>query len=96
MQDVKLPFPGTPDFKVCSDHYHRYKEDIRLFSEMGLKAYRFSIAWTRILPNGMGMLNHKGIEFYNNIINECLNYSIEPIVTMFHFDLPYELFKQGG
>lgn len=96
VQDVKVVPEGTPDFKVCSDHYHRYKEDVALFAEMGLKAYRFSIAWTRIIPNGTGEVNQKGIEFYSNVINECLKYGIEPIVTMYHFDLPYELEKQGG
>lgn len=84
------------DFKVTSDHYHNYKEDIALFAEMGFKAYRFSIAWTRIIPNGTGEINLKGIEFYNNLINELIKYKIEPIVTMYHFDLPYELQKKGG
>lgn len=82
------------DFKVTSDHYHNYKEDIALFAEMGFKAYRFSIAWTRIIPNGTGEINPKGIEFYNNLINELIKYKIEPIVTMYHFDLPYELQKR--
>lgn len=92
-----LNHPGdTSDFKVASDHYHRYKEDVKLFAEMGLKAYRFSIAWTRIIPNGVGEVNKKGIEFYNNLIDELNKYNIEPIVTMYHFDLPYELEKQGG
>ena len=86
----------TSDFKVASDHYHRYKEDVKLFSELGLKAYRFSIAWSRIIPNGIGEVNKKGIEFYNNLIDELNKYNIEPIVTMYHFDLPYELEKNGG
>ena len=84
------------NFSVASDHYHRYKEDIALFAEMGLKAYRFSIAWTRILPNGTGKVNEKGIEFYNNVIDECLKYNIEPAITMYHFDLPYCLEEKGG
>ncbi|MEO2506962.1 glycoside hydrolase family 1 protein [Clostridium paraputrificum] len=87
---------GTSDFKVASDHYHRYKEDVRLFSELGLKAYRFSIAWSRIIPNGVGEVNKKGIEFYSNLIDELNKYNIEPIVTMYHFDLPYELERKGG
>lgn len=86
----------TSDFKVASDHYHRYKEDVKLFAELGLKAYRFSIAWTRIIPNGVGEVNEKGLEFYSNLIDELNKYNIEPIVTMYHFDLPYELEKQGG
>ena len=77
------------DFSVASDHYHRYREDIAMFAEMGLKAYRFSIAWTRILPGGTGDVNAKGLEFYGNLIGECRKYGIEPIVTMYHFDLPY-------
>ena len=72
----------------ATDFYHRYKEDIALMAEMGFKTYRFSIAWTRILPNGTGEVNPKGIEYYNNVINECLKYGIEPLLTMFHFDIP--------
>ncbi|SKA74082.1 6-phospho-beta-glucosidase [Clostridium sp. USBA 49] len=94
--DVKENPEGTSDYKVAADHYHRYKEDIALMAEMGLKAYRFSIAWTRIYPNGTGEINKKGIEFYNNLINELLKYNIEPIVTMYHFDLPYALQQKGG
>lgn len=84
------------DFKVASDHYHRYKEDIRLFAELGLKAYRFSIAWTRILPMGTGSVNLAGIRHYGDVIDECRKYNIEPIVTMYHFDLPYYLEEKGG
>ena len=87
---------GTSDFKVASDHYHRYKEDVALMAELGLKAYRFSIAWTRIYPEGTGEVNKKGIEFYNDLINELLDKKIEPIVTMYHFDLPYALQEKGG
>lgn len=84
------------DFKIASDHYHHYKEDIALFAELGLKAYRFSIAWTRILPDGVGKVNEKGISHYNNLIDECKKYHIEPIVTLYHFDLPYCLEQEGG
>lgn len=84
------------DFKVASDHYHRYREDISLFAEMGLKAYRFSIAWTRILPEGTGKVNQAGIEHYQDVIWECRRHGIEPIVTMYHFDLPYCLEEKGG
>jgi len=96
IQDVKKVPEGTSDLTVCSDHYHRYKEDIALMAEMGFKVYRFSISWSRILPKGIGEVNLKGIEFYNRLIDECLKYNIIPLVTMFHFDLPYELEKQGG
>ena len=95
-QDVKKVPEGTSDLTVCADHYHHYKEDIALMAEMGFKSYRFSIAWTRILPQGTGEVNPKGIEFYNNLINECLKYNIEPIVTMFHFDMPAALDQRGS
>jgi 6-phospho-beta-glucosidase len=94
--DVKKHPEGTADFTVASDHYHRYKEDVALFAEMGFKAYRFSIAWTRIYPNGVGEVNKKGIEFYHNLINELVEKGIGPIVTMYHFDLPYALQEKGG
>lgn len=95
-QDVKDVPSGTSDLKVCVDHYHRYKEDIALMKEMGFKAYRFSIAWTRILPEGYGEVNQKGIDFYSDLIDECLANDIEPIVTMFHFDMPAALDAQGS
>ncbi|MED1438605.1 glycoside hydrolase family 1 protein [Aeribacillus composti] len=95
--DMREKYPeGTTDYKVASDHYHRYQEDIALMAEMGIKAYRFSVAWTRIIPNGTGEVNPKGIEFYNHLINELIKYKIEPIVTMYHFDLPYALQERGG
>lgn len=87
---------GVTDFKVTSDHYHMFKEDVALMAEMGFKAYRFSIAWTRIYPQGAGEVNQKGIAFYSSLIDELIKYGIEPIVTMYHFDLPYALEKQGG
>ena len=95
-QDVKKVPEGTSDLTVCADQYHRYKEDIALMAEMGFKTYRFSIAWSRILPEGTGEVNPKGIEYYNNVINECLKYNIEPLVTMFHFDMPAALDKRGS
>ena len=95
-QDVKKVAEGTSELDVCADHYHRYKEDIALMAEMGFKAYRFSISWSRILPEGTGAVNPKGIDFYNDVINECLKYGIEPIVTMFHFDMPAKLDERGS
>lgn len=95
-QDMKKIPEGISDLKICADHYHRYKEDIALMAEMGLKAYRFSIAWSRILPDGKGHVNEQGIQFYKNLIAECRKYQIEPIVTMYHFDLPYALELLGG
>lgn len=95
-QDVKTVPEGTSDLTVCADHYHHYKEDIALMAEMGFKSYRFSISWSRVLPEGAGTINPKGIEFYSNLIDECLKYHMEPIVTMFHFDMPAALDKRGS
>lgn len=81
---------------TACDHYHHYKEDVKLMSELGLKAYRFSISWARILPEGTGKVNQKGIDFYNNLINELLKYNITPFVTLYHWDLPYALHLKGG
>ena len=74
------------------DHYNRYEEDIKLFAEMGFKAYRMSIAWSRIFPNGDDALpNELGLEFYDKIFDLCVKYSIEPIVTLSHYETPYAL-----
>lgn len=79
------------------DMYHRYKEDIALFAEMGFKVYRFSIAWTRILPNGDDDVpNEAGLRFYEGLIDECLKYGIEPLITICHFDTPIALIKKYG
>ncbi|WP_411168912.1 GH1 family beta-glucosidase [Clostridium sp. MB05] len=94
----KIPgktFEGT-NGDIAIDHYHRYKEDIKLMAEMGLESYRFSISWPRIIPNGIGEVNQKGIEFYNNIIDECLKYGIVPFATLYHWDLPQVLEEKGG
>lgn len=81
---------------VACDHYHRFAEDVGLMKEMGLKAYRFSIDWSRVLPEGVGAVNEKGIEFYNRLIDELLKNGIEPYVTLYHWELPYEIYKRGG
>ena len=81
---------------IACDHYHRYKEDVKLMAELGLKAYRFSIAWTRILPDGRGKVNEKGLEFYSKLVDELLKYNITPYVTLYHWDLPYCLHLKGG
>lgn len=79
------------------DMHHHYKEDIKLFAEMGFKVYRMSIAWTRIFPNGDELTpNPKGIEFYRNIFEECKKYNIEPLVTITHFDCPVYLIEKIG
>jgi len=95
-QDVKEIPEGTSGLEVCADHYHHYKEDIALMAEMGFKVYRFSISWSRLLPEGTGRINQEGIDFYNNLIDECLKYDIIPLVTMFHFDMPAALDERGS
>lgn len=93
----KIPgktFEGT-NGDIAIDHYHRYKEDIKLMAEMGLESYRFSISWPRIIPDGDGDVNPKGIEFYNNLIDECLKYGIVPFATLYHWDLP-QVLEEGG
>lgn len=95
-RDIKNPFPGTADTSVASDFYHRFREDIKLLAEMGLKTFRFSISWPRVLPNGIGKVNEKGIDFYHQVIDECLKYKIEPLITIHHMDMPLALEEQGG
>lgn len=81
---------------IACDHYHRYKEDVALMKEIGLMAYRFSISWPRVMPLGRGKVNELGIEFYDRLIDELLVAGITPWITLFHWDLPYELYCQGG
>lgn len=76
---------------VTANQYHKYKEDVKLLSEMGVDAYRFSIAWPRLIPDGRGAVNPKGLEYYNNLIDELLSYGIQPHVTIYHFDFPQAL-----
>ncbi len=97
VQDARTSFPeGTTDYKVAADHYHRYQEDVAMLGEMGLKAYRFSVAWTRIIPDGDGPENQAGIDFYHRLIDAIIAQGMEPIVTMYHFDLPQALAERGG
>jgi beta-glucosidase len=81
---------------VACDHYHRWCEDIELMKEIGLKAYRFSISWARILPKGRGEINQAGIDFYSNLVDGLLEAGIEPWVTLYHWDLPQALQDEGG
>ena len=81
--------------RIGNDFYHRYKEDIALMAEMGFKVYRFSIAWSRIYPTGFETEpNEKGLQFYENVIDECLKYGIQPMITMLHYDYPLEITKK--
>ncbi len=96
VQDIRSVPEGTTDFKVAADHYNRFEEDIALFKELGLQSYRFSIAWTRILPDGVGEPNLAGIAFYHRLLDQLAAAGIAPIVTVFHFDLPAALSQNGG
>ncbi len=78
------------------DHYHRYREDVGLMADLGLKAYRFSVAWPRILPDGTGTVNPAGLDFYDRLTDELLKNGIEPYVCLFHYDLPQALQDKGG
>lgn len=82
--------------EVACDHYHRYKEDVQIMKQIGLKGYRFSVDWSRVLPEGTGRVNEVGIAFYDHLIDELLANGIEPYITMYHWELPYELYKRGG
>jgi beta-glucosidase len=81
---------------VACDHYHRFREDIALMAQLGMRAYRFSLSWARILPEGTGRINAAGVQFYSDLIDELLKHNIEPMVTLFHWDLPAALDDQGG
>ncbi|WP_312096553.1 glycoside hydrolase family 1 protein [Niallia sp.] len=96
--DNFVRIPGTTykgsNGDIAVDHYHRYKEDVSLMAEQGLKTYRFSIAWSRIFPTGNGEINEKGLEFYDKLIDELLSYNIEPMITLYHWDIPQALMDQ--
>jgi beta-glucosidase len=81
---------------VACDHYHRFKEDVAIMKSMGIKAYRLSIMWPRVIPDGTGQINQKGLDFYNQLIDELLAAGIVPWVTLFHWDYPMPLFHKGG
>ncbi|MCX7949810.1 MAG: GH1 family beta-glucosidase [Treponemataceae bacterium] len=87
---------GGESGAVACDQYHRYREDIRLMKEAGIQAYRFSIAWPRIYPEGKGPINQKGIDHYRSLIEALHEAGIEPVVTLYHWDLPQALQDQGG
>nr|AEB61486.1 beta-glucosidase [Consolida orientalis] len=83
---------------VAVNHYHQYKEDVALMKDMGMDAYRFSISWSRVLPSGKlsGGVNRKGIQFYNNLIDELVSKGLQPYVTLFHWDVPQQLEDEYG
>ncbi len=81
---------------IACDHYHRYEEDIEIMKTLGLKGYRFSISWTRILPEGSGNINRKGLDFYKRLIDRLCSSNIIPFATIYHWDLPQVLEDKGG
>ncbi|MBQ7329694.1 MAG: beta-glucosidase [Oscillospiraceae bacterium] len=86
---------GTTGDVAC-DHYHRFKDDVKLMKELGIRAYRFSLSWPRLIPNGVGELNPAGVKFYSDLIDTLLENGITPYVTLFHWDYPYALYKKGA
>ncbi|KHN31849.1 Beta-glucosidase 11 [Glycine soja] len=87
-------YAGNGD--VACDQYHKYKEDVQLMADTGLEAYRFSISWSRVIPDGRGQVNPKGLQYYNNLINELISHGIEAHVTLHHWDLPQTLEDEYG
>jgi beta-glucosidase len=81
---------------IADDHYHRYPEDVKIMREIGIKGYRFSIAWPRIQPSGQGQGNQKGLDFYKRLVDELLDAGIQPFPTLYHWDLPQALEDAGG
>lgn len=81
---------------VACDHFHHYRQDVALMRDMGLNGYRFSLSWPRVLPNGAGMVNQKGLDFYDRLVDELLENGIQPYATLYHWDLPQALQDAGG
>ncbi|MFI5140190.1 MAG: glycoside hydrolase family 1 protein, partial [Sphingobacteriales bacterium] len=81
---------------VADDFYHRYESDIDLMRQLNIPAFRFSLSWPRIIPEGTGAINQKGIDFYHRVIDKCLSKNIEPWVTCYHWDMPQVLEAKGG
>lgn len=86
---------GDKPYEAC-DFYYRYKDDLMLVKALGFKVFRFSISWSRVLPDGIGRVNKEGIAFYHKLIDECLQLGLIPFVTLYHWDLPQALEKEGG
>ncbi len=98
--DTFSHLPGTTyqgtNGDVAVDHYHRFREDVALMAEMGMQSYRFSISWPRLLPRGRGTVNEAGVKFYSDLIDALLEHNIEPMITLYHWDLPQALQDEGG
>ena len=87
---------GGADGKFACDFYHRFRDDLKLLKELGVNAFRFSLSWSRILPEGRGKVNPAGVDFYNQVIDILKSYDIEPLVTLYHWDMPEMLYRCGG
>lgn len=83
------------DCHIASDHYHHFREDVKMMKELGLKSYRFSISWSRVMPEE-GKINEKGISFYSDLVDELIKADIEPLVTIYHWDMPLWVYEKGG
>lgn len=81
---------------VAADHYHRFVEDVALMADIGIQAYRFSVSWPRVIPRGEGEVNRAGLDFYSRLVDELLAAGIEPLITLYHWDLPQALQDRGG
>ncbi|MDB5016899.1 MAG: beta-glucosidase, partial [Mucilaginibacter sp.] len=84
------------DANTACDFYNQYKKDIDLIKELNIPNFRFSISWTRIIPNGTGEVNQPGIDHYNSVIDYCIEKGVEPWITIYHWDLPHNLELKGG
>jgi len=94
--DEYLNRPGSRfNGDKASDFYHKYREDLELSRDFGINGIRISISWSRIIPDGLGQVNSRGIDYYNELIDECIKYGVEPFVTLHHFDTPLSLFEKG-
>jgi beta-glucosidase len=98
--DVFTTVPGAvyrrQNGDVAADHYHRMREDVALMAYLGIRSYRFSVAWPRVIPEGTGPTNQGGLVFYDRLVDELLEHHIEPMLTLYHWDLPWVLHEHGG
>ena len=86
----------SSDGRTACDHFNRYQEDVNIMSDLGIQAYRLSVAWTRILPQGKGQINQQGLDYYDRVVDALLEKGIDPWITLFHWDFPTALYDQGG
>ncbi len=92
--DVRVATENASDWKVATDSYHRYTEDFDFMKDMGMNMYRFQISWSRVNPDGDGEFNEEGIEFYDKFIDDLIERGIEPMICLYHFDMPLNLAKK--